>query len=500
MHNTVKTLGKETIIYSISNIIVRGCAYFALLLQTNVLTPSAYSIVIEFYGSYIALGHVIYDLAMDMTYFRYVHILGKQYTFNIIVTILLVTSIILSTLLIIYTPQIARITNHLAHIRYFYYMTGILMLDTLLMIPYARLRVAKKTLWLLLVKCLQAFASLFFSFLLLCCPLCLRCIEYLLDSYLNIKVSFNGLDAVFIANLLSSLTALTLLLPNFKGFHLIWNNRTIQTIGGYAATSFLTTLFFRMNETLPLLLFRKLVPSNFYVTHTKEAILGNFGTSCKLTLCITLGIQAFKHAAEPFFFANSARREALKLYSQTMHLFILASCCCLLLFSVNINWVAKILIPNADYRHTIDTVPYLAFAHILLGVYYNLSAAFKLSAHPRYNTWISALGTLVIWCTALLLIPTLGHWGCVYASMSGAVAMGLLGYYIGQKCYPIPYHKHGFLLLLATFLALDKVSLWRAKLAFLGAGWAYIFLHIIILATFYILTIRWKKSIGLTKQ
>ncbi|WP_419241693.1 lipopolysaccharide biosynthesis protein [Cardinium endosymbiont of Nabis limbatus] len=495
MHNTVKALGKETIVYSIINIIVRGCAYFSFLLQTSVLTPSAYSIIIEFYNSYIPLGHVIYDLAMDMTYFRFVPRLGKPYTFNIIITILLISSVIFSGLLILCTPQIAKLTNHLAHIRYFYYMAGILMLDTLLMIPYAKLRLEKRTFWFLLVKFVQAFAGITFSVLFFYCPSSLRCIEYLIGSSFNVTLHLSSVDAVFMANLLSSLTALALLLPNFKGFHLVWHRRTMKMIGGYAATSFCTTLFFKINEILPLSLFRKLVPHNFYSTHTKEEILGNFGTSCKLTLFITLGILAFKYAAEPFFFAHSDRKEALSLYSQTMHLFILVSCCCLLLFSLNIDWVAKILIPHAGYRHTIDTVPYVAFAHIVLGVYYNFSAAFKLSNHPRYNTWISGLGSLVIWLTALLWIPKLGHWGCVYASISSATVMGLLGYYIGQKCYPIPYHKQGFVLLVFTFFALGKIALWRAKLAFLGIGWAYILLHITILTPFCIIAIAWYKSI-----
>ncbi len=494
MHNSVKTLAKETIVYSISNIVVRGCAYLALLLQTNVLAPTAYSIITEFYGIYLALGHVIYDLAMDMTYFRFVHSLGKQYTFNIIVTLLLVTSIIFSTLLIICTPQIATITNHLAHMRYFYYVAGILILDTILMIPYARLRVEKMTSWFLLVKFLQAFANITFSFVLFYAPICLRCISGLISNYFNIKVDLNPLDAVFIANVLSNLTALALLLPNFKGFSLIWHSHTIQKIRGYAATSFFTILFFRLSEALPLLLFRKLVPSSLYISHTKEEILGNFGTSCKLTLLITLGIQAFRNAAEPFFFANSSRKEALTLYSQTMHLFILVSCCCLLLLSLNIDWVAKILIPSESYRYTIDTVPYLAFAHVILGVYYNFSAAFKLSGHPLYNTCITAFGSFVIWLTAFLLIPKLGHWGCVYASITGATAMGLLGYYLGQKCYPIPYSKEGFLLLFLSFLALGKVPLWRTKLAFLGIALSYIFLHITIITIFAVIAIIWKKS------
>ncbi|WP_243517119.1 MULTISPECIES: lipopolysaccharide biosynthesis protein [unclassified Candidatus Cardinium] len=497
MQNKVKTLGKETIIYSISNIIVRGCSYLVLLIQTHRLTPSTYSIVTEFYGTYLALGHVFYDLAMDMTYFRFVHKLGKQYTFNIIVTLLLLTSLVFSTLLIIYTPQIAKITNHLAHIRYFYYMTGILILDTLLMIPYANLRVEKKTFYFLSVKFLQAFANIIFSAILLYFPLCLRLIECIVANCLNLKVTLNGLDAVFMANLLSNLTALAFLLPNFKGFYLVWHSHTLQLIRRYATTSFLTTLFFRINETLPLWLFLKLTPNNFYSTHTKEEIFGNFGASCKLTVCITLGIQAFKHAAEPFFFANSDRKEALRLYSQTMHLFIVVSCFCLLIFSLNLSWIAKMLIPKADYRHTVDTVPYLTFTHIVLGVYYNISTSFKLGNQPQYNVWISAFGSLVIGSMALVWIPSLGHWGCVYAAMSGAVVMTLIGYYMGQRCYPIPYRKEGFLLILLTSLVVGHIPLWPSKLAFLGVGWAYIWLHIAILAIFYRVVIGWKKSMNL---
>ncbi|CCM10060.1 Putative uncharacterized protein [Cardinium endosymbiont cEper1 of Encarsia pergandiella] len=499
MHHTVKTLGKETIIYSISNIIVRGCSYLVLLLQTNLLTPSAYSIITEFYGSYIALGHVIYDLAMDVTYLRFVHRLGKSYTFNAVITILLVTSFIFSILLIVFIPQIAKLTNHLVHIRYFYYMTGILILDTLLMIPLARLRVEKKTFEFLLVKFLQSFAHIIFSFVLLYCPICLNSIAYWISNGLHIQIALNELDAVFIANLLSSVTALALLFAQFQGFYWVWHGHTMAMIGRYATTSFFTILFFKVNETLPLLCFRKLVPNNFYTTHTKEEILGNFGTSCKLTVCITLGIQAFKYAAEPFFFANSDRKEAPRLYSQTMYVFILVSCFCLLLLSINVDWIAKILIPNARYRYTIDTVPYLAFVYILLGIYYNLSTAFKLSNHTQYNTWISAWGSLVIGLTAFLMIPRFGHWGCVYASMSGAVAMGLLGYYMGQRCYPIPYPKQGFLILLFTFLVFRKIPLWRTQLAFLGIGWSYICLHTTILILFSILAVIWKKSTKLKK-
>lgn len=500
MHHAVKNLAKETIIYSLSDIVARGCSYLVLLLQTGILTPSAYGIVTEFYGSYIAFGGVVYLLSMDMTYFRFVNKLGRKNTFNTIVTILLLTSTLFSIILLLYIPEIAKATNHLSHIHYFYYAVGILSLDTLLIIPYAALRAEKKTVRFTCIKCLQAIFSIIFSFILLYLPACLRFISYLIFKAFHIAVHLDALDAIFIANLLSNATALVFLLPNFKGFQFTCNKKALRVMFGYASTSFFTTLFFRLNDILPISLFRKLVPTDFYEAHTKEEILGNWGTSYKLTLLISLGIQAFKYAAEPFFFAHSDRKDATKLYSQTMHLFILVSCMALLIFSLNIDWIAKILIPHACYRNTVDTVPYLASVHILLGIYYNFSISFKLSNKLQYSAWISGFGSLVILATALLLMPALGHWGGVYASIIGATVMTLLGYYIGQKCYPIPYYKHSFLFLLLTFCLLGKISVWPAKVAFLGLGWAYVLLNIIIITSFCAIVIVTHKHINVFRK
>ncbi|WP_339044226.1 hypothetical protein [Cardinium endosymbiont of Tipula unca] len=484
MHHAVKNLAKETIIYSLSDIVARGCSYFVLLLQTGILAPSVYGIVTEFYGSYIAFGGVVYLLSMDMAYFRFVNKLGRQYTFNTIVTILLLTSTIFSIILLLSIPKIATITNHLSHVRCFYYVVAILILDTLLIIPYSVLRAEKKIVKFISIKSLQATLSIVFSFILLYLPACLRYMEYVIYKSFHITVHLNTLDAIFITTLLSNATTFVFLLPYFKGFHFTCNKEVLRMMFSYASTSFFTTLFFRLSDILPILLFRKLVPTDFYEGHTKEEILGNLGTSYKLTLFISLGIQAFKYAAEPFFFAYSDRKDATKLYGQTMHLFILASCMALLLISLNIDWIAKILVPHAPYRNTIDTVPYLAFVRILLGIYYNFSIAFKLSNKPQYSTWISALGSFVIWAMALLLMPRLGHWGGVYASISGAAIITLFGYYVGKKCYPIPYYKHGFLLLLLTFCLLSKISAWPATISFLGLGWAYLLLNIIVIASF----------------
>ncbi|TDG95432.1 lipopolysaccharide biosynthesis protein [Cardinium endosymbiont of Culicoides punctatus] len=485
MHNAVKNLAKETIIYTISDIVVRGCSYIVLLLQTGILTPGEYGIITEFYGSYIAFGSIVYLFSMDIAYFRFLHKLGKECTFNTILTVLLITTAVCSIILVLCIPVIAKITNHISHVRYFYYVVAILILDTFITIFYAVLRAEQKPIKFTIAKSLQAIINIIFSCILLYVPSSIGFIKHLLFKYCGITVYMNALDAIFITNLLSNVSALAILFPQYKSFRFSYNKKVYSAILGYALASFFTTLFLRLNDILPITLFRQLIPTDFYETYTKEEILGNLGTSYKLTLLIRLGIQAFKYAAEPFFFSNSDKKDAKKLYGQTMHLFILISCVALLLFSLNIDWIAKILIPKAYYRNTVDIVPYLAFVHILLGVYYNFSIAFKLSNKPQYSTWISALGCLIVLATSWLLMPILGHWGGTYASIVGTAAMTLLGYFISKKLYPIPYYKHGFLVLLITFYLLDKVAAWPFKLTFLDLGWAYVLLNILIIAIFY---------------
>jgi len=484
IYKKIQLLAKQTIIYAINHIVIHGCSYIVLLLQINRLTSREYGTVTEFYGNYIALLGVIYTLAMDLAYFKFVHQIGKEASLNAITTILCMTNILFSILVIAFVPKIAAITHYQSHRHYFYYMIVIVILDTFLLIPYARLRSAQQLSRFTCIKILQGLSSILFSFMLLYLPACLRFLENVTCMVFKIPLQLDGLDAIFIANICTNMVTLMLLSPYFQGLQLKWDAQKIGMIGKYALPIFFSTLFFRVNDILPRLLFRSLVPDNFYRTHSKEEMLGNLGVSYKLTLIVAIAIKSFQHATEPFFFSQEKSKDASKLYSQTMYFFTLVSSMGLLLISLNIDWITHIFIRNREYHHTIRTVPYLTAIHVILGVYYNSSMAFKLSNKPIYNSLMSGGSSLIIWMLSVLLLPRFGHWGCVYASLIGVTLMTVCGYFLAQRCYPIRYSKYGFFVLIGSCFLINQVHIWPQKLTFLPELWSYIVLNLLIIVSF----------------
>ncbi|AWN82095.1 lipopolysaccharide biosynthesis protein [Candidatus Cardinium hertigii] len=497
MQHPLKTVAKETILYSFGSFALRGCSYLInLWLHATRLSPSAYGVITEFYG-YLALGQVLYFLAMDMAYCRFAPTLGQQYTFNIVTTLLTLTGLLLSLTIWMAAPQIAQITGHLMHIRYFYYVALLLPLDTLLSIVHTRLRTTHKMSQLLLLKFIQVLAFAGLSFMLLYFPMGLAAVARTISTYLPfITVQLNPEDAIFIANLLASILTLPFTFPYFKGFRWIWHGHTIQRMVRYATPALLSTLFLRLHDQLPVLLFRSLLPSAFCNGDTKEAIVGKLGMTYKWATCFAWGIQAFKYAVEPFLFKQTKHNNSPKLYSQLMYLYLYTACLALSLFSLNIKWIIQVFLPSAYSHHFIEVLPYLAFIHVCLGIFYNFTISFKVSNQTFYIAWITAGGSLIAWVLVCLLIPRFGHWGCIYATMSSSIAMALSAYCIGQSYYPIPYYKKGFILLVLTFLILASYPLWSEKLISLQPGFAYLFLNTITIGLFYAISKSLKKMLA----
>jgi Kef-type K+ transport system membrane component KefB len=55
-------------------------------------------------------------------------------------------------------------------------------------------------------------------------------------------------------------------------------------------------------------------------------MLGVFGACYKLAVFMALSIQAFRYAAEPFFFTHAADKRSPQLFSKVMRIYILIAC------------------------------------------------------------------------------------------------------------------------------------------------------------------------------
>jgi O-antigen/teichoic acid export membrane protein len=179
------------------------------------------------------------------------------------------------------------------------------------------------------------------------------------------------------------------------------------------------------------------LPEGFYSTMTKKAAVGVFGSCYKLAVFMNLGIQAFRYAAEPFFFSNAADKNSPALFARVNHYFVITCCAVLLGISINLDILQYLM--GEDYRSGLPIVPVLLLAYLFLGVYYNMSVWFKITDKTYYGTVITFGGALLTLVGNYLLIPMFGFMGSSWAAVLCYAAMTAACYFIGQKFHPIPY-------------------------------------------------------------
>ena len=435
----LQKLASETALYGLSSVVGRVLNYLLVPFYTRIFLPADYGVITEWYA-YAAFLQSLYMYGMETAYFRFAK--EEQATFDLAVSALLVSSLVFSGLLVRLATPITVAIAHPGSERYVYYLAAILAVDAVLAIPFAQLRLQNRALFFTSTKLLQIGLNIALNVGLLegCANIyaghCLASLQPWVARWYN---PARNVEYVFMANLVANATAFLLLgqsLARIK-FQLRW--QPLRPMLVYALPLLLMGLAGTVNEMLSRAMLRHWLPPGFYPGQSNEAVLGIFGACYKLAVFMLLGIQAFRYAAEPFFFAQAQKHNAPALFSALMHWFILGGCFILFAVSVNLDLLGQLLLRKAAYRTALAVVPYLLLGYLLLGVYYNLSVWFKLTDKTHYGTWLTSIGALVNIVLHVLLIPTLGYWGSVWATLGSYATMSGVCYYWGQQHYPIPY-------------------------------------------------------------
>ena len=128
-----------------------------------------------------------------------------------------------------------------------------------------------------------------------------------------------GVGYVFISNLIASILKFIFLLPemSFKGE---FDFSIIRKMLKYASPMLLVGLAYVVNETLD----RAMLKTILFEKYSKEgysnkdslskALVQNgiYGANYKITMVVSMFIQAFRYASEPFFFKDQANKNSKK--------------------------------------------------------------------------------------------------------------------------------------------------------------------------------------------
>ena len=416
-------------------------------LYTYVFKPGVYGVSTEFYA-YVSFLIIVLTYGMETGFFRFSESeKGNPKVYSTTLISLIATSFLFSLLIYLFAPSIASALHYENHPEYIVWFGIIIGVDAVASIPFAWLRQQNKALKFASIKIFNILIFIALNlFFLLFCP-------YLLKKGIVLPVWLYspeiGIGYIFISNLIASVLTLVALIPSmkiaWKFDYVLWKKIIL-----YSFPLLIAGLAGMVNETFDRAMLKRLLPD---ITTAMDQ-LGIYGANYKVAVLMTLFIQTFRYAAEPFFFSQSKEKNAKELYAEVMKFFIIFGLFIFLGVMLYID-IVKFMI-SKDYWSGLTVVPILLAANLFLGIFYNLSIWFKLTNKTRFGAYLAIFGAIITIVLNFWLIPIMGYMGSAWATLICYFAMMVASYFIGNKYYKVNYPlvRIGLYFLLASVIFL----------------------------------------------
>lgn len=436
--NPIKKLASQTAIYGLSSILGRFLNYLMVPLYTYIFSKADYGVVSEFYAYTGFLGTLLV-LGFETGFFRFSQDKGlKEKVYSTALNFVLIANIVFILLVTAFVSPISTFLKYPDHHEYFYWFALILVFDSVASIPFARLRAENRPVHFAAIKFLEiGFTVLLNLFFIVVCK---RAFEA--DSNSTLGKLYKpeiGVGYIFISNLIASSFKLILLAPQLKGVLGGIDAALLKKMLAYSLPMVIIGFAGIINEMLDRSILKFFLP---FDAHTNMEQLGIYGACYKLSILMTLFIQAFRYAAEPFFFSHAKEKNSTKVYADVMKYFVIVCVSIFLLVTLYID-IFKYFI-GKDFRVGLPVVPILLMANLFLGVYVNLSIWYKLKDKTLLGSYVSIGGALLTIVLNVVFIPKYGYMASAWATLACYSGMAVVSYLLGQRYYPIEYDLKSF--------------------------------------------------------
>lgn len=431
----IKKLAGQTLWYGVSTIFSRFLNYLLTPYLTYKLSGAGFGEMSLVYAAVPFLS-TLFLFGIDTAYFRFVQKDEfKSDIYNTLSISIFSSTIFLSALLLLFHADFAHLISIQDHPEYIMISVFIITCDTLSALPFAKLRQENRPVKFATVRVttILIYIAIVYFFL----SVCPRLLEKNANSPLLLIYNKKfGVGYILLGNAVSAFYQLVALRKELFSFQLKFNYAMWKQIMIYAWPIAIASFAGMINET-----FDRIMLGWWAPTHSIEAArteVGIYSACYKLSILITLFIQAFRMGAEPFFFKQSVQEDAPKTYARVMKFFVITISVMFLLVALYLN-IWKQFIRNKEMWSGLAVVPILLFANMFLGIYYNLSIWYKLSQKTSAGAIITFVGAAITLIINAVFIPRYSYMACAWATFLCYGSMMAISYFWGQKVYPIPY-------------------------------------------------------------
>jgi O-antigen/teichoic acid export membrane protein len=475
----IKKLASQTAIYGISSIFGRFLNYLLVPLYTYYFSAAEYGVVSEFYA-YAGFFSVLLLFGFETGYFRFrdKEHTGRDVAYSTALIFVVLVNLGFFLFILLINSRLSAALHYANHPEYVLYFTLILTLDAIASIPFARLRAEDKAFRFAGIKVAEILVTVLLSlFFIIFWP------KFSAENphiwLAKIYHPAIGIGYIFIANLVASLFKFLLLTPQLAGLSWGFDRALFGRMIRYSLPMVVIGFAGIINEMLDRVLLKYLLP---YDLQTNMKMLGIYSACYKLSILMSLFIQAFRYAAEPFFFAYSGNSDARSVYAKVLKFFVIFCVFIFLLVTLFIDLFKYFV--GEEFRAGLEVVPVLLLANLFLGIYVNLSIWYKLTDHTLMGAFVSLAGAALTIALNVWWIPEFGYVGSAWATLACYASMAIVSYLLGRRYYPVAYDVKRVI----AYIALGVALYYARQQLPVSAGWWQPWLLSAELMLLYILT------------
>ena len=474
--NDIRKLAGQTVIYGFGTVVPRFLNYALLTpFYTRILGLEQYGVVTELYA-WMVLALVILTYGMETTYFRFA---GKKApageVYGTAMISLFTTSAFFLLAISLFLAPVSGFLGYEQHPEYIRMFAWIVAIDAFSAIPFAWLRNNNKPMLFSALKIINVLVTIIMAFFFLWYAPSLA--EKGSSWIYKIWNPDFQVGYVFVANLAGSAITLISLLPFIFRLKPVFDRKLLVRMLSYSWPLLIGGMAGSLNEVLDKILLRRLIGGAEGL-----ATVGLYGAGYKVGVLMSLFIQMYRFAAEPFFFEKAGSKDAKETYAVTMKYFVITAL--ILFLGINLYPEAIQVLIGEDFRESLIVVPIISMGYLLLGIFINQSIWYKVDDKTIYGAWITLAGVAVTVAVNVIFVPVFGYIAAAWAHVACYLSMVIVSYFVGLRFYPIKYETGKIVLYIALAVTLLFISmLLEGENKFLNAALDTILLFIFFAVT-----------------
>jgi len=423
---SIKTLGKQSLIYGIGTILTRVVTFLLLPLYTNVFTTEEYGIVSLAYA-FTGFVMIAYRYGMDsalMKYYIDAEGKDKKTYFTTIFSIQTLTSLIFSLFLFFAAGFFAPIFLGGAYTQLMQLVAIILFFDALWMLPMLILRANEKPRQYISYSLLNVIMLMGFNI------------------YLVVFLEM-GIMGVLIGNIIASggllLAILPIIIKNFS-FKAISRSALYEVLK-FGLPFFPAGIFTMIMELSDRYLLEWLADT---------AAVGLYSAGNKLGMFGLLLVMGFNMGWTPYFLKIGKADDAPQTFARISTYFLGLVGFFIVIISLWISHVVQIKIGDTtffgeEFWSSTQVVPLILLGYYFFGLYVLQLPGVFMTKMTKWVPLFRGVGAALTILVNILLIPIWGIMGAASAKAIAFFGMSLSIFLFNQKYYPIPYLWRGIL-------------------------------------------------------